>query len=726
MFLVFLSRAPPINLNKTSELVHIPLILDLPPSPPPPEPEPSSMKTEVLPTINKADESFVEDPKPSNVEETLPPIARAVVMNEQIGEQAKDSSTEAQVAQRLLPSFIPSDMLGITKSEMRRLSPEQFVNEQQHFLLPETIQASIDENAPEETTFSSADEWDRLMNLATTEQHPNIVSYVRQMISDVPQISSLERLSISEEDELIFFADTEAEEEEPTFEIDLGAFELVDAGISAEELLANEDPVIYHRDMPVHSVHHDTVQTEAAIQNLMNASQSMLSSQIPPTMVADNYCFAIDADQIQMVDVLGDEHCEDLRHFYRVNLLTSRGKIISARLANTTPAMGGAGSVAEMLPPEMSQQQVGDFGQLSSFSMPNTARRSLTFCTGSAGRPSFAIPSLDPSQIIPPMGGVLPSLSLFPSTSGFIGRHSIAPFSSSSASTSQQLQEQQTTPTGGPWRQPEMAQRGEPVDLSKVYRVVRFYSFWRTCTSFHRIVTMIERVGQPPSETQSQNQSQGGRSPIIGQKPTFEGPSTTNISSVQSDKSDSSSAAKSTKPSSSPSRSIPDFQKRRLFVQYLWKNIKSSDKIRVQREFDPRRQRLLKCVADSAARKRMTGAKTQFKSGSAGHSMERHSPHHRLQPTPPNQSPAPRSGSIRFRLPPEGPPTSSTSSLDAPSTSSQRRLPRPRSSAASPLRRAKTEIEDNNEINENNSSKRIKSTNNSRRSTESTKSSPRR
>jgi len=51
--------------------------------------------------------------------------------------------------------------------------------------------------------------------------------------------------------------------------------------------------------------------------------------------------------------------------------------------------MGGAGSVAEMLPPEMSQQQRGDFGQTSSFSMPNTARRSLTFCTGSAGRPSF-------------------------------------------------------------------------------------------------------------------------------------------------------------------------------------------------------------------------------------------------------------------------------------------------------------------------------------------------
>lgn len=82
------------------------------------------------------------------------------------------------------------------------------------------------------------------------------------------------------------------------FDIDLGAFELVDSGLSAETLLSHEDPVIYHRDMPVHSVHHDTVQvglclphamsppqTEAALENLMNAPESMLSSIVPPTMV---------------------------------------------------------------------------------------------------------------------------------------------------------------------------------------------------------------------------------------------------------------------------------------------------------------------------------------------------------------------------------------------------------------------------------------------------------
>jgi hypothetical protein len=89
-----------------------------------------------------------------------------------------------------------------------------------------------------------------------------------------------------------------------------------------QELLTNEDPVIYHKDLPVHSVHHDTVQTEAAIQNMMNAPQSMLSTQVPPTMVADNYCFAVDGDRIQMADILGDEHwwrhtSRPTKYFYR-------------------------------------------------------------------------------------------------------------------------------------------------------------------------------------------------------------------------------------------------------------------------------------------------------------------------------------------------------------------------------------------------------------------------
>ncbi|EPB68512.1 hypothetical protein ANCCEY_12398 [Ancylostoma ceylanicum] len=90
--------------------------------------------------------------------------------------------------------------------------------------------------------------------------------------------------------------------------------------------------------------------------------------------------------------------------------------------------------------------------------------------------------------------------------------------------------------------------RDNKVPLTHVYKVIRFYSFWKTCTSFHRIVTMIDRV----TDDRHAN---------------------------------------------------PDFKKR-LFVQYLWRNAKAVEKARVQKEFDPRRQRLLRFVTDPSARKR--------------------------------------------------------------------------------------------------------------------------
>lgn len=92
--------------------------------------------------------------------------------------------------------------------------------------------------------------------------------------------------------------------------------------------------------------------------------------------------------------------------------------------------------------------------------------------------------------------------------------------------------------------------RGVEVPLENVYKVIRFYSFWRTCTSFHRIVTMIDKV-RPDERFDNA---------IFG---------------------------------------------RRLFVQYLWRNAKASEKARVQKEFDPRRQRLLKFVTDPATRKKV-------------------------------------------------------------------------------------------------------------------------
>ncbi|TMS35357.1 hypothetical protein L596_002777 [Steinernema carpocapsae] len=262
----------------------------------------------------------------------------------------------------------------------------------------------------------------------------------------------------------------------PLFDIDLGAFELVDSGVSAEALLSHDDPVIFHKDMPVHSVHHDTVQTEAALENLMNAPSSMLSSVVPPTMVADNYCFVVDGDKVRMGDIMGDDqwwrhtsrptryfYSDDLKKFHRVNCIMAKGKVISARLA------GGASTSSIFNNPSSS----------SSSSSHNTPRSSLS--TARSGR-------------------------------------------------------------------------GEKVNLKHVYKVIRFYSFWKTCTSFHRIVTMIDKV------------------------------------------------------SNDDKNANPQFR-RRLFVQYLWRNAKAVEKARVQKEFDPRRQRLLRFVTDPASRKRIAGKK---------------------------------------------------------------------------------------------------------------------
>ncbi|VDK68639.1 unnamed protein product [Cylicostephanus goldi] len=137
------------------------------------------------------------------------------------------------------------------------------------------------------------------------------------------------------------------DENDGNHDLDLGAFELVDSGMTAESLLSTEDPVIFHKDLPVHSVHHDTVQTEAALANLMSAPSSMLTGAIPPTMVEDNYCFVVDGERVRMGDILGDDqwwrhtsrptkyfYSEDLRQFHRVNCIAVKGKVITAKLAS--------------------------------------------------------------------------------------------------------------------------------------------------------------------------------------------------------------------------------------------------------------------------------------------------------------------------------------------------------------------------------------------------------
>ncbi|PAV56078.1 hypothetical protein WR25_06634 [Diploscapter pachys] len=261
--------------------------------------------------------------------------------------------------------------------------------------------------------------------------------------------------------------ESSSDDEDGGFELDLGAFELVDSGMTAETLLNTEEPVIFHQEMPVHSVHHDTVQTEAALSNLMAAPNSMLTATIPPVMVEDNYCFVVDGESVRMGDILGDDqwwrhtsrptkyfYSEDLRQFHRVNCITAKGKVITAKLATTGNAI-----------------------QVQIPSSSSTPRSSVSGGTTRSRSDSAKVP------------------------------------------------------------------------LSHVYKVIRFYSFWKTCTSFHRIVTMIDKVS---TEERGAN---------------------------------------------------PEFKKR-LFVQYLWRNAKAIEKARVQKEFDPRRQRLLRFVTDPAARKR--------------------------------------------------------------------------------------------------------------------------
>lgn len=88
------------------------------------------------------------------------------------------------------------------------------------------------------------------------------------------------------------------------------------------------------------------------------------------------------------------------------------------------------------------------------------------------------------------------------------------------------------------------------VPLHQVYRVKRFYSFWRTCTNFHRIVTMIS-LADCVSDEKMATMSQQFKS------------------------------------------------SQRIFVQYVWRSPKTHEKECVAREFDPKQQTLLKHVKKS-------------------------------------------------------------------------------------------------------------------------------
>ncbi|EGT38289.1 hypothetical protein CAEBREN_32043 [Caenorhabditis brenneri] len=330
--------------------------------------------------------------------------------------------------------------------------------------------------------------------------------------SKLPSPVSFEPQSSESEEEPMGVL-VEQERIQPQNDIDLGAFELVDSGesmhhveiapgLTPETLLSRDEPVIFHQSMPVHSVHHDTVQTEAALANLMAAPASMLTNAIPPIMVEDNYCFVVDGERVKHGDIMSDDqwwrhtsrptkyfYSDDLRQFHRVNCITAKNKVITAKLATQMP-----------------------YQPSTSMSASQSHQQSLSASTHAQVHPLHH------------------SMSNTPRSSISGGTHQTA----------------HTTPS-------RMTHHdANKVPLNNVYKVIRYYSFWKTCTSFHRIVTMIDKVVDEPST------SSGGT--------TF---------------------------------------KKRLFVQYLWRNAKAVEKARVQKEFDPRRQRLLRFVTDPAARKRL-------------------------------------------------------------------------------------------------------------------------
>uniref|UniRef100_A0A158Q8T3 Uncharacterized protein n=1 Tax=Elaeophora elaphi TaxID=1147741 RepID=A0A158Q8T3_9BILA len=90
--------------------------------------------------------------------------------------------------------------------------------------------------------------------------------------------------------------------------------------------------------------------------------------------------------------------------------------------------------------------------------------------------------------------------------------------------------------------------RRDAVPLVQVYVVTRIYSFWKTCPSFRRIVTLLDRVNENGVENMH-------------------------------------------------------FQKR-IFVQHIWRNTKQSDKERVKYEFNRDRAKLLRSKNNKGTMKR--------------------------------------------------------------------------------------------------------------------------
>uniref|UniRef100_A0A1I7W3C2 RING-type domain-containing protein n=2 Tax=Loa loa TaxID=7209 RepID=A0A1I7W3C2_LOALO len=121
--------------------------------------------------------------------------------------------------------------------------------------------------------------------------------------------------------------------------LELNIYETMEQANTISEILTEqniEQTIIYYKNIPIHSIHQKTVETENALQNLLNAPESIISHNLPPVVVDDNYCFVIDGETIGSEAILHDDihwshTSRSTQYFYLDNLPQTFNALHSTR-----------------------------------------------------------------------------------------------------------------------------------------------------------------------------------------------------------------------------------------------------------------------------------------------------------------------------------------------------------------------------------------------------------
>ena len=167
-------------------------------------------------------------------------------------------------------------------------------------------------------------------------------------------------------------------------------------------------------------------------------------------------CFVLAGDKLKMGDIMGDDqfwrhtsrptkyfYSEDMRRFFRVNCITAKGKIISAKLAGSATLAGG---VSLGVPAER------DYAPNAAASTSASRRESLAFGALAGGQRAAVAP--------PPPSSNLP------------GAAAVAAVVVAGASSTPRASLSVAAP---PPSARTSGARGEKVPLEHVYKVIRFY-----------------------------------------------------------------------------------------------------------------------------------------------------------------------------------------------------------------------------------------------------------